>query len=81
MSLADDFGEDPARFLARARRTTDTAVARIRGIETIEEVEQWIRCERALGTRRPILKALAERREELEATPQAESESEVVADA
>jgi len=77
MTLADDFGDDPARFLAR--RTTGTAVARIRGLETIEEVEQWIRCEKALGTRRPILKALAERREALEAIPRAESETEEVA--
>jgi hypothetical protein len=81
MSLADEYGEEPARFLARpVPSSLGTIEARIRGLQSTEEIEQWVRCERAIGTRRPVLKALAKRREELE-TGQAESESEVAADA
>lgn len=66
-SVADDIGEDPARFLSAASK--DLPLARIRGLETIAACNAWTAVERrAWGGRDVVLDAIETRRQELQAT-------------
>jgi hypothetical protein len=75
MTLADEYGEEPARFLARpVPSSLRTIKARIRGIETVDEIEQWTACEAAIGPRQDVIAALNQRKAELANGAKAESE-------
>lgn len=60
--LADEIGEDPARYLHNPDMTT---WARIRGLETDREINVWIQVEEDIGPRRTVMKRLNQRRAEL----------------
>lgn len=72
--LADHLGEDPGRFLDQDLLTGEGdhpalfALARIRGIDSIERVNAWIAVERRLdrGPRDAVIERLEDRREFLE---------------
>lgn len=68
--LEERIGEDPARFLdenGRDDTKIDLALARIRGIDYLENLNAWLAIERRLnGGRRVIVDAIEERREYLE---------------
>lgn len=80
MTLADDFADDPARFLGRpVPSSLDTIEARINGIQSVATIDDWIECEVAIGPRQPVLAALNQRKAELDGSAHGESESEVTA--
>lgn len=70
--LRDDIGEDPARFLDHDLHQDENmkrlALARIKGIDTIEKIEAWRAVERNLDreTRDQIINELDQRRAILE---------------
>lgn len=66
--LADDFNEDAARFLGRpVPSSLGTIEARIRGIQSVELIDDWLECEIAVGPRQSVLAALNQRKAQLEA--------------
>lgn len=80
MTLADDFADDPARFLGRSYPgAKETIEARIRGIQSVETIQDWVECEAAIGPRQEIIALLNQRKAEVGESPRAESESEVPA--
>lgn len=73
--LADHYDEEAARFLARpVPSSLGTIEARIRGIQCVESIDDWIECEVAIGSRQPVLEALNHRKAELDGSVQGESE-------
>jgi hypothetical protein len=60
--LAEEIGEDPARYLHDPDMTT---WARIRGITSERVLEAWFTVEEDLGPRRDVVKRLNQRRQEL----------------
>ena len=67
MTLADDYGDEPARFLARpVPGALETIRARIRGIQDTDEIQDWIECELAIGPRKKVNAALNQRKGQLQ---------------
>lgn len=80
MTLADDFADDPARFLGRRfPDAKETIEARIRGIDSLDTIQEWVECEAAIGPRQEIIAALNQRKAELSGGPRGKSESGVSA--
>jgi len=84
--VADEIGEDPARFLDVPLVTPDQigsspfelAAARIAGIDDIETARAWLRVESELdrGPRKGVVQRLNRRKAELEADADAPSPEE-----
>lgn len=63
--VKDRIGEDPARFLDIALEdTTGTLSARIRGIDFVDVLDEWVQVEAALdrGPRRKVMARLNQRK-------------------
>lgn len=65
--LREELGEDPARYLASDE--THLAHARIKALETIEEIQAWRRVEGEIreDSRPSIMRALHDREQHLDA--------------